>query len=231
LLDFNNGRLPFASAQIGRSFRNEISPRAGLLRVREFTMAEIEHFVDPEDGSHVRFDEVRNAPLLSLLSCSAQEAGKSEPTRMSAGEAVKKGVIANETLAYFLARVHLFLARIGVDVDGGRMRFRQHMGNEMAHYASDCWDAEVLNSSGWTECVGCADRAAYDLSVHSKRTGHPLVVRQALKEPVTTEQEVPELNKKVVGPKYGKLAPVLMKKLEEMGQDELLKLKETLAAG
>jgi glycyl-tRNA synthetase len=34
LLEFNNGRVPFASAQIGRSFRNEISPKQGLLRVR-----------------------------------------------------------------------------------------------------------------------------------------------------------------------------------------------------
>ena len=34
LLEFNNGRVPFASAQIGKSFRNEISPRQGLLRVR-----------------------------------------------------------------------------------------------------------------------------------------------------------------------------------------------------
>lgn len=34
LLEFNNDRMPFASAQIGRSFRNEISPRSGLLRVR-----------------------------------------------------------------------------------------------------------------------------------------------------------------------------------------------------
>jgi glycyl-tRNA synthetase len=34
LLEFNNGRVPFASAHIGKSFRNEISPRAGLLRVR-----------------------------------------------------------------------------------------------------------------------------------------------------------------------------------------------------
>ena len=47
LIEFNNGRLPFAAAQIGLGFRNEISPRQGLLRVREFTMAEIEHFVDP----------------------------------------------------------------------------------------------------------------------------------------------------------------------------------------
>ena len=34
LLDFNQGRMPFAAAQIGNSFRNEISPRSGLLRVR-----------------------------------------------------------------------------------------------------------------------------------------------------------------------------------------------------
>ena len=43
LLEFNQGRLPFAASQIGNAFRNEISPRSGLLRVREFTMAEIEH--------------------------------------------------------------------------------------------------------------------------------------------------------------------------------------------
>ena len=37
--------MPFAAAQIGLGFRNEIAPKNGLLRVREFTMAEIEHFV------------------------------------------------------------------------------------------------------------------------------------------------------------------------------------------
>ena len=47
LIDYNNGRLPMAVAQIGSAYRNEIAPRGGLLRVREFTMAEIEHFVAP----------------------------------------------------------------------------------------------------------------------------------------------------------------------------------------
>ena len=42
LLDFNQGRMPFAAAQIGLGFRNEIAPRSGLIRVREFCMAEIE---------------------------------------------------------------------------------------------------------------------------------------------------------------------------------------------
>ena len=58
LLEFNGGRLPFAAAQIGQAFRNEISPGSGLLRVREFTLAEIEHFVDPTDKSHPKFSQV-----------------------------------------------------------------------------------------------------------------------------------------------------------------------------
>ena len=48
LLEFNGGKIPFASASIGLGFRNEISPRSGLLRVRGFTMGEIEHYVDVE---------------------------------------------------------------------------------------------------------------------------------------------------------------------------------------
>ncbi len=55
LYEFNNGRLPFAAAQIGVAYRNEIAPRAGLLRVREFPMAEIEHFCDPLNKNHPKF--------------------------------------------------------------------------------------------------------------------------------------------------------------------------------
>jgi len=48
LLYYNGGKLPFAAAQIGQSYRNEIAPRQGLLRVREFTQAEVEHFCNPD---------------------------------------------------------------------------------------------------------------------------------------------------------------------------------------
>lgn len=51
-----------------------------------------------------------------------------------------QGLIANETLGYFMARIYLFMMRVGVSQD--KFRFRQHMSNEMAHYACDCWDAE-----------------------------------------------------------------------------------------
>jgi glycyl-tRNA synthetase len=229
LLEFNNGRIPFASAQIGRSFRNEISPRAGLLRVREFTMAEIEHYVDPEDKRHDHFHEVRDV-VLDLLDRHTQSAGHTTITRMSIGEAVDKGVVANETLGYFLIRIYQFLIKIGINPK--RLRFRQHMANEMAHYATDCWDAEIENSvGGWTECVGCADRAAYDLTVHSKRTGHPLIVREALKEPIITEVETAEFNKKTTGKTFGKDSAVIQKIVGDMDEAALIKLKGELAQG
>ncbi|KAH6593045.1 hypothetical protein BASA61_004381 [Batrachochytrium salamandrivorans] len=159
--------MPFASASIGKSFRNEISPRQGLLRVREFTMAEIEHFVHPDQKDHPRFGEVRDLEVM-LYSSTAQLAAAG-PTMTSIGSAVAQGTINNETLGYFVARIYLFLVRIGIDPS--RIRFRQHLANEMAHYACDCWDAEIKSSYGWIESVGCADRSAYDLTAHSKRTG------------------------------------------------------------
>ncbi|KAF9788483.1 hypothetical protein BJ322DRAFT_1106474 [Thelephora terrestris] len=228
LLEFNNGRIPFASAQIGRSFRNEISPRAGLLRVREFTMAEIEHYVDPEDKRHERFHEVRDL-VLSLLDRDTQYAGSTAPQKLSIGDAVEKGLVANETLGYFLVRIYEFLIKIGINPT--RLRFRQHMANEMAHYATDCWDAEIHNSYGWIECVGCADRAAYDLTVHSARTGQPLLVRQALKEPIIIEREAPEFNKKVIGKTFGKDAAPILKTVESLDEAGLLKLKGELVQG
>jgi glycyl-tRNA synthetase len=228
LLEFNNGRVPFASAQIGRSFRNEISPRAGLLRVREFTMAEIEHYVDPEDKRHERFDEVRDV-VLDLLDRDVQTSGSTKTRKISVGEAVTSGVIANQTLGYFVARIYQFLVKIGIDPS--RLRFRQHMSNEMAHYATDCWDAEIQNSYGWTECVGCADRAAYDLTVHSNKTGHPLVVRQALKEPIVTERLVAEFNKKVLGKTFGKDAGVIQNVFAELDESRLLEIQIELANG
>merc|ERR1719233_1267375 len=86
LLEFNQGRLPFAAAQIGNSFRNEISPRSGLIRVREFTMAEIEHFCDPVDKSHPKFSGVATNKMTLYSACN-QMAGEAAKV-VSIGDAV-----------------------------------------------------------------------------------------------------------------------------------------------
>ncbi|XWS39405.1 hypothetical protein CRYUN_Cryun18bG0051700 [Craigia yunnanensis] len=136
-----------------------ISPRQGLLRVREFTLAEIEHFVDPEDKSHPKYFEVVNLEFL-MYPREEQMSGQSAK-KICLGDA---GIVNNETLGYFIGSVYLFLTHLGIDKD--RLRFRQHLANEMAHYAADCWDAEIECSYGWIECVGIADRSAYGLRAH-----------------------------------------------------------------
>ena len=226
LLEFNQSSMPFASASIGKSYRNEISPRAGLLRVREFLMAEIEHFVDPLGGKkHSRFSEVEDVELV-LLDRDTQLSGKTETRTVKIGEAVRSGLVDNETLGYFLARIHLFMVKIGVDTS--KMRFRQHMANEMAHYACDCWDCELHTSSGWIECVGCADRSAYDLSVHAKKTGAPLVVRQRLDEPIVIEEWEVDVEKKKFGPLFKKDAKAVEAALLATSQEQREKLAKEL---
>ena len=222
LLEYSDGQLPFASASIGYSFRNELSPRSALLRVREFLMAEVEHFVDPDSGKrHPKFHTVCDVKL-PLLSRKTQSDGGSKPTVISIGEAVDTKLVDNETLGYFLVRIIRFMERIGVD--SNKLRFRQHMQNEMAHYAADCWDCELLNSYGWTEVVGCADRSAFDLSVHMKATGVPLQVREPLKEPKRVEEWVAQLDKKKSGPKFKKDVGKVQAAIDALTQDMREKL-------
>lgn len=222
LLEFNQGAMPFASASIGKSFRNEISPRAGLLRVREFLMAEIEHFVDPESGKrHPRFDEVKDVEL-SFLNRDVQTSGSTQTENVTIGKAVETGLVNNETLGYFLARIQLFLLKLGADKN--KLRFRQHMANEMAHYACDCWDAELQTSYGWIECVGCADRSAYDLTVHKNKTGAPLVVREGRAEPLRVEEWQIDLEKKKFGPRFKKDSKAVEAAVTSLSQEFRQKL-------
>lgn len=195
LLDLNAGKTPFAAAQIGLGFRNEIAPRSGLLRVREFCMAEIEHFVNPKDKSHPRFASVAGKEL--VLFGRVDQLGSGKTKTMAVGEAVSTGLINNETLGYFMARTQLYMERIGMDPK--RLRFRQHLTTEMAHYATDCWDLEIESSYGWVECVGHADRACYDLEVHSKATKTPMVATQKVDPPQEIEIAKLKFDRKTLG--------------------------------
>uniref|UniRef100_A0A803VL26 Glycine--tRNA ligase n=1 Tax=Ficedula albicollis TaxID=59894 RepID=A0A803VL26_FICAL len=218
LLEFNQGKLPFAAAQIGNSFRNEISPRSGLIRVREFTMAEIEHFVDPSEKNHPKFQNVADLNIL-LYSAKAQVSGQSAHV-MRLGDAVQQGVINNSVLGYFIGRIYLFLTKVGVSPE--KLRFRQHMENEMAHYACDCWDAESKTSYGWIEIVGCADRSCYDLSCHARATKVPLVAEK------TVNIVQFEANKGAIGKAYKKDAKVVMEYLSMCDECYISEMEQLL---
>lgn len=199
LSDYMGGQLPFACAQIGLAFRNEISPKAGLLRVREFQQAEIEHFVNPDDKSHPKFAGVRDI-VLNVYGRAQQVQAPFQAVQMTVGAAVDEGVIANETLGYFIARTCMFTQKMGLRAE--HVRFRQHLEHEMAHYAQDCWDLEVNSSYGWTECAGLADRAAFDLSNHSGRSGVELTSREVFAETRHVDVLVCVPNKGALGKRF-----------------------------
>lgn len=209
LLKFYRDHLPFGATQIGKAYRNEISPRQGVIRLREFTQAEAEIFIDPRDKTHPKFKDVSDI-VLNLYSQEGQAAGQSY--KMTLGEAVEKGIIAHEFLAYCLALTYQFLVRVGVSPE--KLRFRQHMKDEMAHYAADCWDAEMQSERfGWVEVVGIADRTDYDLKAHAKQSEKELSVYVSYDVPKKIERFVVKPDMEILGPKFkgkaGKIANAL----------------------
>lgn len=134
-------------------------------------MMEAEVFYDPEAKTHPRFAEVkaRKATFVPNFDEKGHLLTFGEAIQPGTGEDGKP-MVANEALAYWLARTQEFLVAAGLDPK--RLHFRQHLKNEMAHYAADCWDAEFHSDRyGWVECVGVADRGSYDLRQHARRSG------------------------------------------------------------
>ncbi|KAI3938451.1 hypothetical protein MKW98_015350 [Papaver atlanticum] len=207
----NGSKLPFAAAQIGQAFRNEISPRQGLLRVREFTLAEIEHFLYPEDKSHPKFRKV--ADLEFLMFPREEQNGVKDAIKLPLGDANKRNL-------------YLFLTRLGINKE--RLRFRQHLENEMAHYAADCWNAEIECSHGWMECVGIADRSAYDLRAHSEKSGTPLVAHEKFSEPKEVEKLVITPVRKELGLAFKGDQKKIVEALEAMDEKEAMEVKAAL---
>lgn len=224
LLEYAGNKLPFACAQIGLSFRNEISPQSGLLRVREFQQAEIEHFVSPDNKRHPKFAEI--ADTVINLYGRKQQLTTFEPVQMKVGDAVETGVIDNETLGYFIARTSKFVESIGMNM--AHVRFRQHLEHEMAHYAKDCWDLEVRCSYKWVECAGLADRSAYDLSAHSEGSKIELAAREVYAEVKEMDVLVCIPSKGLLGREFKKDAQPIIKKLESMSEDDCKCMQESL---
>jgi glycyl-tRNA synthetase len=163
------GRLPVGIAQVGKSFRNEIAPRQSLLRLREFYQAEIEVFCNPSKLDDLpKFDEVKD----TFLRVSSHDG--SSLTEATADEAIRKGLVPNKLVAYYLALLIEFYEKTGIDVK--RSRFRRLSDVEKAFYASVAFDFEVETSIGWLELVACNYRSDYDLKGHSATSKQSLEV-------------------------------------------------------
>ncbi len=212
LLRFFRGKLPFGVVQLGKAYRNEISPRQGVIRLREFTQAEAEIFVDPRDKTHPNFQNVAQQ-VLTLFTAQAQEED-GEFIQITAEEAVNKGVISSQMLTYQLCLADRFMEELGIPENV--ISFRQHMKTEMAHYAIDCWDVEIYTDRyGWIEVIGIADRTDFDLKSHSQYSKEDLSVFIEYDEPRTVTKMAAKPDMKKFGPLFKGNAPKILNFLKE----------------
>lgn len=160
-------KLPFGIAQMGKAFRNEISPRDFLFRMREFEQLEIEYFVHPEKQDDCPYvEDVLDHEMLMLTE--EMQNDSKEPKKMKMGQALEKKIIKNPWHAYWLAQMHQWFIRLGAKADN--FRIRQHVQDELSHYASETWDLEYKFPFGWKELQGLANRNDYDLKQHMEHS-------------------------------------------------------------
>lgn len=162
LWEYARKKLPFGVLQIGRSYRNEISPRQGMLRLREFSQAEIQCFLDPEDLNWMELGRLENLSVRMLD-------GQDRKHESTVGEAFPD-LIPYQPIAYHLASAWTLFTSMGIDEE--RLRLRQHRLDERSFYSRDTWDIEYMSGEfGWIEMVGVAYRTDYDLTQHIEASG------------------------------------------------------------
>ncbi len=180
---FFRKKLPMKVFQIGKAFRNEISPRQHVLRGREFTQAEGQIFVDPgKKNDWDKYDRIKDREL-PFWTAEMQE---SDDTwgRMTVEDARDRDLLSSDVYSWCIAVAYELFTSVGIPED--RIRLREHTDDEKAHYAKDAWDVEIrLDSFGWTEVCGVHDRGDYDLKQHAERSSESMIVRNEDNEKIT----------------------------------------------
>jgi len=190
LMTFFRDKLPASVFQIGKAYRNEISPRQGLLRLREFTQVEGQIFITDENERDWSDYETIKQVEMPLLSAEAQLNNEDPNVSMTeVGDAKENGHFETEAYAWCVYLAYEIFS--GMGFTDSNMRLRQHLPDERAHYAKDAWDVEIhTDSFGWIECCGVHDRGDYDLKRHQEYSGESMTVNVGDKKVVPNVLEI-----------------------------------------
>lgn len=160
-------KLPLGLAVIGKAFRNEISPRQGVYRTREFTQAELQIFFNPEKiEEHPDWDEIKDYKL-RLFPASTRD----KTIEVSCSEVVEKFGLPRFYI-YFMAQIQKFYLEV-LDYPREKVRFFELNEEERAFYNKLHWDFEVKLDAleGYGELCGIHYRTDHDLKSHEKLSG------------------------------------------------------------
>jgi len=162
-------RLPLGLAVIGKAFRNEISPRQGFFRLREFTQAELQIFFDPETINDVEnWNEVKNYKVKLFIKNKLQEVSCDD---------LNKKLKLPRLYVYHLAKIQQFYLDV-LKIPKDKFRFRELNEKERAFYNKLHFDIELNLETlkGWKELGGVHYRGEHDLGGHQKGSGQKLEV-------------------------------------------------------
>jgi len=221
IYEISRGKMPLGVAQIGKAFRNEISPRQGVIRLREFSMMEVELFFDPLDPKCPLLDQVEDE-YLNILPEEIVAKGIEAPLVITVKEALNKGAIKQEWLAYFMVLSKKFVKKLGIPED--RQRFYAKLSGERAHYSAQTYDHEVLlDKFGWVEVAGHAYRTDYDLRSHMNKSSVDLSVSVQLNEPIKVKHLKMNIASKKIREAFPNQVKSILKNLHEISPKDLKK--------
>ncbi|MEM2942339.1 MAG: glycine--tRNA ligase [Candidatus Bathyarchaeia archaeon] len=224
LHEVSRERFPIGIGQIGHALRNEISPRQGPLRLREFTIMEFEFFFDPEEPMCPHLQEVEDMEI-TILPLKSDSERYSEPVRTTVRDSIDRRLILMQWMAYFMALSQRFLEELGIPAD--KQRFSEKLPSERAHYSAQTFDQEILLERwGWIEVAGHAYRTSYDLSRHIKYSGVDMRVFRPLENPVEVEEKrlvpIPEAIRRDFGEDSSRVLELLNEADPETSERQLL---------
>ncbi|MEM3626912.1 MAG: glycine--tRNA ligase [Candidatus Bathyarchaeia archaeon] len=220
LYEMAREKLPFGVMQIGHALRNEISPRQGLIRLREFTIIDLEFFFDPHEPDCFLLKEVENEKLRLLLAENRLR-NSEEVNEVTVKEALEKGYIKAAWQAAFMALAKKLLVELGIPAD--KQRFIEKFPWERAHYSTQSFDQEVyVERWGWVEVSGHAYRTDYDLKRHMEFSGQDMQVFKEYEKPIERERLVIKPIMSKLGPAFKTDAQKVVEMLSKIDPEEVV---------
>jgi glycyl-tRNA synthetase len=178
VLETSRQKVPFGIAQVGKAFRNEVTPRNFTFRSREFEQMELEFFIKPDEvveaihGSVATLEEISKGNIQPPTSNPQHPMGDPQPNW---GWQAWHQYWVEERVRFYE----------GIGLARATLGFHHQTPKELAHYARACTDIlfkfpfskkdEHGNVAG-DELEGIAARSDFDLSQHQRFSGKPMGV-------------------------------------------------------
>jgi glycyl-tRNA synthetase len=156
VLSTSRQTVPFGIAQMGKSFRNEVTPRNYTFRSREFEQMELEFFIRPDEAVEL---------ICGKVTTMADSPDLSTPQDSWGWEVWHK---------YWVERRKQWIQSCGLPAESFVEYWQKP--EELAHYARACVDIQYSFPFGVQELEGIAARSDFDLTQHQKHSGKSMEV-------------------------------------------------------